>query len=269
MIELFEQNLRTENRNSSKGNQLKWRHGDIWYKADYAGYEGLAEYMVSGLLYYSNLRPEEYVVYKTETIRYRHQIFNGCKSPNFLPSGNQFLTLERLFHQAYGESLYVLTFKISDVKERLSFLVEMAERLTGLSNLGSYFSKLLTLDALFLNEDRHLHNIAFLLDGKENYSPSPIFDNGASLLSDLQMDYPADGDLYEMIDSVKAKTVSGSFEEQLDAAESLYGQNLHFTFGEKEISELLEKDPVYDAQIKNRVLRILLEQRRKYSYLFR
>ena len=35
---------------SSKGNQLKWRQGDIWYKADYMGYEGMAEVVISDLL---------------------------------------------------------------------------------------------------------------------------------------------------------------------------------------------------------------------------
>ena len=50
MIELFEQNTRTLTRQSSKGNQLKWENDGIWYKADYTGYEGLAEYMVSQLL---------------------------------------------------------------------------------------------------------------------------------------------------------------------------------------------------------------------------
>lgn len=50
MIELFEQNIRTNDRQSSKGNQLKWENEGIWYKADYTGYEGLAEYMISNLL---------------------------------------------------------------------------------------------------------------------------------------------------------------------------------------------------------------------------
>ena len=54
MIELFEQNIRTNRRQSSKGNQLKWENDGIWYKADYTGYEGLAEYMISHLL--KNLR---------------------------------------------------------------------------------------------------------------------------------------------------------------------------------------------------------------------
>lgn len=39
MVELFEQNIRTNTRQSSKGNQLKWENESIWYKADYTGYE--------------------------------------------------------------------------------------------------------------------------------------------------------------------------------------------------------------------------------------
>ena len=32
---------------TSKGNQLKWKLGDQWYKADHMGYEGLSEVLVS------------------------------------------------------------------------------------------------------------------------------------------------------------------------------------------------------------------------------
>lgn len=46
----FEQNIRTNDRQSSKENQLKWESEGIWYKADYTGYEGLVEYMISHLL---------------------------------------------------------------------------------------------------------------------------------------------------------------------------------------------------------------------------
>lgn len=35
MIELFDQNIRTTDRQSSKGNQLKWENYGIWYKADH------------------------------------------------------------------------------------------------------------------------------------------------------------------------------------------------------------------------------------------
>ena len=32
---------------TSKGDQLKWKIGNIWYKSDYMGYEGLSETLVS------------------------------------------------------------------------------------------------------------------------------------------------------------------------------------------------------------------------------
>ncbi len=37
-------------------------------------------------------------------------------------------------------------------KDRLKILVEQVERTTGLKDFGIYMSKLITLDALFLNE---------------------------------------------------------------------------------------------------------------------
>lgn len=43
----------------------------FWYKADYTGYEGLAEYVVSSVLRHSTLDPAEYVTYETEKIHYR------------------------------------------------------------------------------------------------------------------------------------------------------------------------------------------------------
>ena len=68
MIELFDEDMRTQNRQSSKGNQMKWKMDNTWYKADYTGYEGLAEHMVSALLKTSSLDPGNYVMYQTEKI---------------------------------------------------------------------------------------------------------------------------------------------------------------------------------------------------------
>ena len=45
MVQLFEQDIKTNDRQSSKGNQLKWCRNNVWYKADYMGYEGLVEYV--------------------------------------------------------------------------------------------------------------------------------------------------------------------------------------------------------------------------------
>ncbi len=47
-------------------------------------------------------------------------------------------------------------------------MVEQVERVTKLPDFGAYMNKLFTIDAVFLNEDRHTHNIAILMnqDGK-------------------------------------------------------------------------------------------------------
>lgn len=83
MVQLFEQDIKTNDRQSSKGNQLKWCRNNVWYKADYMGYEGLVEYVVSRLLEKSSLKQEEYVLYKTEEISYKRRKYLGCKSENF------------------------------------------------------------------------------------------------------------------------------------------------------------------------------------------
>ena len=67
MIQLSASELWENDRRSSKGDQLKWRHGDNWYKADYLGYEGLAECVVSSLLAMSSLDRSGYVCYEPET----------------------------------------------------------------------------------------------------------------------------------------------------------------------------------------------------------
>lgn len=90
MAELFEQYVKKMSRQSSKGNQLKWENEGIWYKADFLGYEGLTEYVVSHLLKKSTLSKEEYVLYDLEEIHYKTQIYNGVKSQNFLNGEGEF-----------------------------------------------------------------------------------------------------------------------------------------------------------------------------------
>lgn len=268
MIELFEQDVRTSERQSSKGNQLKWENKGIWYKADYTGYEGLAEYVISHLLKKSSLKEEEYVLYDLEKIRYKNQIYNGAKSPNFLEDGWQLITLERLFKNFTGESLYQSIYRITEHENRLAFLVNQVERMTGLCGFGIYMNKLLTLDALFLNEDRHMHNIAVLMNDKGEFAYCPVFDNGAALLADTRMDYPLGDSVDDLIGQARAKTFCLDFEEQLEISEMLYGTHLKFSFSEKDVKELLEAVEAYSEEEKIRVEEIIRYQRRKYTYLF-
>lgn len=269
MIELFEQNYRRFDRQSSKGNQLKWENAGIWYKADYNGYEGLSEFICSNLLKYSNLNKTEYVLYELEQIKYKATIYNGVKSNNLLKDDWQIITLERLYKTFTGESLYKQLWHISGVEDRLVFLVNQVERITGLKGLGRYLNILFTIDAFFLNEDRHLHNIAVLMNSEGKYNYCPIFDQGAGLLSDTNMDYPLGEDVYTLIDSAKSKTICESFDEQLDASEKLYGENLKFSFKKSDVDTLLELADIYPNEIIERVRSVIFDRMRKYGYLFK
>ena len=68
MIELLDEELRSFSRQSSKGNQLKGCKDGKWYKADYAGYEGLAEYVISAFLKFSSLEEDEFVRYELSNL---------------------------------------------------------------------------------------------------------------------------------------------------------------------------------------------------------
>ncbi len=267
MIELFSSDFQMPERKSSKGNQLKFTRDGFWYKADYLGYEGLAETVISRLLHFSGLKPDEYIDYDPEEILYNGQVFTGCKSRDFT-GGWQIVTLERLLSRTYGYSLNQAVYAIEDHTERLRTLVQLVERATGLENFGVYMAKTLTVDTVFLNEDRHAHNLAVLTKGPGAFRLCPLFDHGAGLLSDTRMDYPVDRDPLQMISTVRPKTFCESFEEQLEIAEKLYGQPLHFTFDYRDAKAAVGQAGIYPPEIRQRVLDIVMEQRRRYAYLF-
>ena len=100
---------------------------------------------------------------------------------------------------------------------------------------------MLEIDAFFLNEDRHTNNIAVLYDTEtEQYSPSPLFDQGLCLFADISNDYPLDLPMDVCIERIEAKPFSSDFDTQLDAAEELYGIQLHFSFTAKDVCTELD-----------------------------
>lgn len=147
-------------------------------------------------------------------------------------------------------------------------MVNQVERITGLKEFGKYMNKLFTIDAFFLNEDRHTHNIAVLMDAEGNYDYCPIFDNGSGLLSDINMDYPLDNNIYELMENVKAKTICSDFDTQLTISEQLYGENLKFKFTKKDVEEIIDNVGGYSKEEKERVRDIIFNQMRKYGYMF-
>lgn len=138
-----------------------------------------------------------------------------------------------------------------------------------LNDLNGKDTAILELDCLTLNEDRHTNNLAVLRDEEtKEFRLCPIFDNGRSLLSDLN-DYPLTDDLYPCIERVKAKLFDQDHVKQMAAAEQLYGSQLTFHITQDELKESFEQlSELYDPKQLQRAEQVLFEQKRKYRWLF-
>ena len=160
---------------------------------------------------------------------------------------------------------------VSSIAERIRFLADQLENMTGIQNFGAYLTAMLEIDAFFLNEDRHTNNIAVLYDTEtEQYSLSPLFDQGLCLFADTSNDYPLDLPMDVCMERIEAKPFSSDFDTQLDAAEELYGIQLHFSFTTKDVcTELASLADYYPLEIRQRVEQIIRRQMRKYGYLMR
>lgn len=254
---------------TSKGNQWKWKQGDYWYKTDYMGYESLSEVLVSGLLKYTNV--EKYVSYELCRI-HGEKTMTGCCSRNFLEEGENLITLDRLFRMYLGCSIVDRLAKMDEISKRIEYVAENVAEITGLAKFGEYLTLLLEIDAFFLNEDRHMNNIAVIFHGeKRKFRLCPVFDNGLALLADTTVDFPTaeDGiDVEKYIRKIQAKPFHRDFDEQVDAAEQIYGRQLQMSFGMKDVEMLLKECAEgYDADIIERVRGILRHQMRKYGQL--
>ena len=255
---------------TSKGDQRKWKIGDRWYKADYMGYESLAEVLVSHFLERSNLR-YPFVRYQLVQIEYAEEQLNACQSQNFLMQNEILVPLEKLYRQYTGESLATKMAEFAEPSERIQYLVEEVEKITGINDFGKYITAVLEIDAFFLNEDRHTNNLAVVYsENTKQYSFSPIFDQGLCLFADTRLDYPLRLSLEECMKKIQEKPFSTDFDEQLDAAEALYGVQVQFDFSmkdlENEITRLTEK---YSPVICERIQQLMRQQFRKYKYLIK
>ena len=252
---------------TSKGDQPKWKRANDWFKADHMGYEALSEIIVSRLLSWANA--DNFVLYHPVLIRHSGKEVPGCVSRNFMRKGEMLIPFERL-HRAYeGQGLAQALTRFDEVSDRIVYTVDFVEHVTNLTGVGAYLTAILELDCLTLNEDRHTNNLAVLRDEEtKEFRLCPIFDNGLSLLSDLN-DYPLDDDLYTCIERVRAKPFDQDHAEQVMAAEQLYGKQLTFRVPHEELkAELAQLSDLYAPEILQRVERVLLEQKRKHSWLF-
>lgn len=256
---------------SSKGNQEKWFDEDTnqWYKLDQFGYEALSETLISILLEKSNIEndtPFTFVRYEPVRIIVHNRERTGCVSNNFLKEGQSVITINHLLSRIIGYPLKEKLLSLTSDKKRIAYLAEATKDCTGLDYFGEYLTLLFEIDSLFLNDDRHLNNIAVIKSG-DKYDYCPIFDNGAGLLSDTRLS-PMDIEPKALIASLKSRPFNMSFTRQMNTARSLYGNRLSMSkFKREDIMEylrpILEFYPKRDKSIiADRVVECILARQR-------
>lgn len=206
---------------TSKGNQIKWFYNNEYLKADSMGYEGLAEAFVSELES-RIVNPDFcYVDYQMCIIREISSDsgdstdYTGCRSKNMLHDGEFLLSVYRMLETRYSKN------KVNSIlngygREIVDFVLGMVEEVTSIKSsvFRTYLAHMLMLDAIVLNEDRHLGNISLIKSVNGGYRLSPIFDNGLSLMSDT-LQYRFDKPYLINIRKVKSRPFSSSFLKQL------------------------------------------------------
>lgn len=185
---------------TSKGNQIKKYEEGYFVKYDTPGwYESISEVLVSELqMHVVNALP--YVDY---TFLLDGDVL-ACKCKSFLADGESTVSLYDLLKR----SGYNIDFSGDGeyLRDTICGILKMDYSL----DIYDYLSYMIYLDAIILNEDRHLRNISFI---KSNHSlrQSPIYDNGLSLLSAKNFYHNGIGD----ISTIKSQPFSNSFDEQV------------------------------------------------------
>lgn len=227
---------------SSKGNQEKWLDNGKWYKLDQFGYEALAETFTSMLLEYSNIEKDTpfcFTRYRMERLLVHGRERTGCSSDNFLRARESIVTISHLLKQHFGGTLVDVLERLPSDKRRMMYIAEATADITGLQEFPQYLTLLFEIDALVLNDDRHLNNIAVISkNGRFDYCP--IFDQGAGLLSNM-MYFPMDIIPKSLIANVKARPFNTTFNRQIKTMQSLYGRHLYIPqFTRRELYSMVE-----------------------------
>ena len=156
------------------GAQKKWvTHSHTWFKEDLIGGEAVAETLVS-LFLSSCLNINEFeagfVAYGVSTSG-----SNLCYSYSFLKEGESFFPLYdaiKTVNPKWSE--------YADFEGKLEYIDSVYEAVLGYS-CKRWLLRVLTLDVMFRNTDRHLSNLGFIADKQGNLRIAPIFNNGLAL----------------------------------------------------------------------------------------
>lgn len=98
-----------------------------------------------------------------------------CVSPNFLQKEEQFISFKDLLSLVHPPTENLVGFDF-----KLDFIDSVFQQTVGQS-FRDELLRLLTLDVLFRNTDRHLSNFGIILAPNGSIRFAPIFDNGLAL----------------------------------------------------------------------------------------
>lgn len=171
------------------------------YKFDRMGYESISEALVSE--FESYICNFEYLDYFLDTL-------DGtpcCKSKYMVKDCEKLYSLYDIIFSV-DEDRYLDSLKGVDLK---NYVVSRIHDITGL-NIEDYLARVIYLDCITMNSDRHLGNIS-LIKSNRVYREAPVFDNGLSLLSDLSL-YSLDRRYTKYMNDVRSRPFSSNFAVQ-------------------------------------------------------
>lgn len=250
---------------TSKGNQPKFfDENNNFIKCDFLGYEGLSEIICSRLLDISSC--DYFVKYNEIQVNINGKIYRGCTSENFLLPNQKIITLYRLF-QSNGIQIEKELKNLS-LKDRINHTIHLVKDITGLDSFFDWLISVLKFDFLVLNEDRHFNNLGVLYNYDTNkFSLMPVFDNGASFLSDVNQ-YPFHFLIKDNIKKVQGKPFSTNIQKQFEACCVL--SDVVFKIDYKRIQAIFESDFLYYCNEEvERCVTILENRLRLYEKYFK
>lgn len=230
---------------SSKGSQKKFFKDNHWFKINEFGPEGYAEELASKILACSNLKSDEFVKYERCTIEYNNKLYSGCRSRNFLLPGEQLFSYEKIYFLMTGRVLAEDIIPLSSIRDRIEFVCKIIKEFCNI-DVHDSIAKNLTASMVLLETDRHFNNMAIICNKDvTSFRPAPIFDNGASFLSNYSV-YPPSITLDD-IKNDDIEIVGKPFSASLDYQAHEAGYGIRFDF--EKIKGLLSEEK--DSRLKS------------------
>lgn len=251
-----------QNESSSKGNQLKFYYQGYWIKLDNDRcYEGLAEEFVSK--FEDLIIDFPHVEYKTDLFNYNDEIYKGCYSYNMYNDVNVTFHSLRSVLKAVYVPLSIFT-EEDDIALNMQNVINTVHIYAGV-DITTYLFRLLLLDALIINEDRHYMNLGICRKGAQA-AQAPCFDNGASLFC-TNWTYRKTRSLEENIKmaSSVARPFSKFYDKQVDACIRLGAKPLQIDKRGLDQLMMYYHNPLYEDKMNN-LIKAVLSDRLAYYY---